>query len=75
MASDGYWSLESPQLAKIEVGEDIEVIAKPRELRLLGGKPYPLPVVLRNGGSSSRLTVTLKTSQQAKERTTHSPFV
>ena len=61
MASDGYWSLESPHLLKIEVGDDIEVIGTPRELRLLGGKPYPLPVVLRNGGASA-LTATLKTT-------------
>ena len=70
MASDGYWSLESPQLVKIEVGEDIEVIAKPRELRLLGGKPYPLPVVLRNGAFSPQ-TVTLKTTGR-KGTATHS---
>ena len=70
MASEGYWSLESPQLVKIEVGEDIEVIAKPRELRLLRGKSYPLPVVLRNG-ASSRQTVTLKTTSR-KATATHS---
>ena len=61
MASDGYWSLESPHLLKIEVGEDIEVIEKPRELRLLRGEPYPLPVVLRNGGASP-LTATLQSA-------------
>ena len=61
MASDGYWSLESPHLLKIEVGEDIEVIEKPRELRLLRGEPYPLPVILRNGGASP-LTATLQSA-------------
>lgn len=69
MASDGYWSLESPQLVKIEVGDDIEVLQTPRELRLLGGKPYPLPVVLRNGGASA-LTVTLKTAGKPATETT-----
>lgn len=61
MAGDGYWSLRSPQLVRVQVGEEIEVIQKPRELRLLGGKPYPLPVVLRNG-SGSALTATLTTA-------------
>ena len=61
MASDGYWSLESPRLLKIEVGEDIEVIQRPRELRLLRGKAYPLPVVLRNGGRVP-VTATLQTA-------------
>ena len=61
MASDGYWSLESPRLLKIEVGEDIEVIQVPRELRLLRGKAYPLPVVLRNGGRVP-VTATLQTA-------------
>ena len=70
MASDGYWSLESPHLVRIEVGEDIEVIAKPRALRLLGGKSYPLPVVLRNGASAPQ-TVTLKTTSR-KGTATHS---
>ena len=69
MASDGYWSLESPQLVKIEVGDDIEVLQTPRDLRLLGGKPYPLPVVLRNGGASA-LTVTLKTAGKPATETT-----
>ena len=70
MAGDGYWALESPHLVKVEVGEDIEAIEIPRELRLIGGKPYPLPVVLRNGGDSP-LTATLKTaSRQASEATT-----
>ena len=63
MASDGYWSLESPQLVKIEVGDDIEVLQTPRDLRLLGGKPYPLPVVLRNGGASP-VTVSLQTTSR-----------
>ena len=70
MAGDGYWSLESPHLVKIEVGEDIEMIEIPRELRLLGGKPYPLPVVLRNGGASP-LTATLVTASR-KGSGTHS---
>ena len=70
MAGDGYWSLESPRLVKIEVGEDIEAIEIPRELRLIGGKPYPLPVVLRNGGASP-LTATLKTASR-KGSGTHS---
>ena len=70
MAGDGYWSLESPHLVKIEVGEDIEVIEIPRELRLIGGKPFPLPVVLRNGGASP-LTATLKTASR-KGSGTHS---
>ena len=69
MASDGYWSLESPQLVKIEVGDDIEVLQTPRDLRLLGGKPYPLPVVLRNGGASA-LTVPLKTAGKPATETT-----
>ena len=63
MASDGYWSLRGPHLARVQVGDDIEVIQTPRELRLLGDKPYPLPVVLRNGGGSA-LTVTLKTASR-----------
>ena len=61
MASDGYWSLESPRLLKIEVGEDIEVIEKPRELHLLRGESYPLPVVLRNSGRVP-VTATLQTA-------------
>ena len=61
MASEGYWSLRSPHLARVQVGDGIEVIEAPRELRLLGGKPYPLPVVLRNGGGSP-LAVTLTTT-------------
>lgn len=69
MASDGYWSLRGPQLARVQVGDDIEVIQTPRELRLLEGKPYPLPVVLRNGGGSA-LTVTLKTAS-GKGSATH----
>ena len=63
MASDGYWSLRGPHLARVQVGDDIEVIQTPRELRLPGDKPYPLPVVLRNGGGSA-LTVTLKTASR-----------
>lgn len=63
MASDGYWSLRSPHLVKIEFGDDIEVIEKPRELRLLQGKPFPLPVVLRNGAAAP-LTVSLKTASR-----------
>ena len=70
MASDGYWSLRGPHLARVQVGDDIEVIQTPRELRLLGDKPYPLPVVLRNGGGSA-LTVTLKTASR-KGSATHS---
>ena len=61
MAGDGYWSLRSPQLLRIQVGDDIEVIETPRELRLLQGKPFPLPVVLRNGDSSP-LAITLVTT-------------
>ena len=61
MASDGYWSLESPRLLKIEVGEDIEVIQRPRELHLLRGESYPLPVVLRNSGRVP-VTATLQTA-------------
>lgn len=61
MAGDGYWSLRSPHLVRIQVGEEIEVIQRPRELRLLGGKPFPLPVVLRNGGGSA-LAATLATA-------------
>lgn len=61
MAGDGYWSLRSPHLVRIQVGEEIEVIQRPRELRLLGGKPFPLPVVLRNGGGSA-LAATLTTA-------------
>lgn len=63
MASDGYWSLESPHLARVQVGDDIEVLQTPRELHLLGGKPYPLPVVLRNGGASA-VTVSLQTTSR-----------
>ena len=68
MASDGYWSLRSPQLVRIQFGDDIEVIQRPRELRLLQGKPYPLPVVLRNGRPSP-LTVTLKTTNRKGTQT------
>jgi len=63
MASDGYWSLRSPHLARVQVGDDIEVLQPPRELRLHGGKPYPLPVVLRNGGASP-VTVSLQTTSR-----------
>ncbi len=70
MASDGYWSLRSPHLARVQVGDGIEVLQTPRELRLLGGKPYPLPVVLRNGASAPQ-TVTLKTTSR-KGSATHS---
>ena len=61
MAGDGYWSLRSPQLVRIQFGDDIEVIQRPRELRLLQGKPFPLPVVLRNGAAAP-MTVSLKTA-------------
>ena len=70
MAGDGYWSLRSPRLLKVEVGDDIEVIQRPRELRLLRGKLYPLPVVLRNGGAVP-LTATLTTASR-KGSGTHS---
>ena len=70
MAGDGYWSLQSPHLVKIQVGDDIEVIQRPRELRLLGGKPYPLPVVLRNGGASPLTVSLITTSPKGTETVT-----
>ncbi len=56
IASDGYWSLRSPRLIQLEVGEDIELVQAPQDLRLLQGESYPLPVILRNSGSVNLVT-------------------
>ena len=53
LTSKGYWSLQSPHLLKIEVGEEISAMQKPDPVRLMRGVPYRLPVILRNSRDSA----------------------
>ena len=48
LMSEGYWSLESPRLTRIQVGEEISVLQKPDRVDLLRSVPTPLPFVLKN---------------------------
>jgi hypothetical protein len=51
--SDGYWSLNSPRLVKIEVGDRISLLQTPPRIDLLRSVPIPIPFVLKNNRAGS----------------------
>ena len=60
MTNEGYWSLKSPHLFKIAVGNRIQVVQRPeQQVSLLYGQPCPLPVILKNTDLVTR-SITLR---------------